>query len=60
MTETFEKIIGSVANGDLDKMVKSEELTEKLTGLGIVYSLNLSNAIKSYVSTELDDACADR
>ena len=59
MTETFEKIIGSVGNGDLDKMVKSDELTEKLTGLGIVYSLNLSNAIKVYVDAEIDDARTD-
>lgn len=59
MTETFEKIIGSVANGDLDKMVKSDELTEKLTGLGIVYSLNLSNAIKAHIAMEIDDACTD-
>lgn len=59
MTETFEKIIGSVGNGDLDQMVESEELIEKLTGLGIVYSLNLSNAIKVYVDAEIDDARTD-
>lgn len=59
MTETFKKILDSISNDDLDKMVKSDELTEKLTGLGIVYSLNLSNAIKEYVSTEIDDARTD-
>ena len=59
MTETFKKILDSISNGDLDKMVKSEELTEKLTGLGIVYSLNMSNAIKVHVAMEIDDARTD-
>ena len=60
MTETFEKVIGSVANGDLDKMVKSDELIEKLTGLGIVYALNLANAIDTRVAQVLEDECSDR
>lgn len=59
MTDTFEKIIASVANGDLDKMVKSDDLAEKLTGLGIVYSLNLANAIEMHVAQVLEDECSD-
>ena len=59
MTETFLKIIGSVANGDLDKMIKSDELAERLTGLGIAYSMNLAEAIKTHVSMEIDDARTD-
>lgn len=59
MTETFLKIIGSVANGDLDKMIKSDELAERLTGLGVVYSLNLADAIKTHVAAEIDDARTD-
>lgn len=59
MTETFEKIIVSVANGDLDNMLKSDELAERLTGVGIAWSLNLANAIKAYVATEIDNARTD-
>lgn len=59
MTETYKKIIESVENGELSKMTKSAEVDERLVALGIVYSMNLYNAMQINLSQALDDACAD-
>lgn len=61
MTETYAKIIDSFTNGDLDKMCRSDDCSEKLVGCGIAFIFNLYAVI---VRTARDmgeeDACTDR